>query len=339
METTLVVFRRWLDTGDIIALFPAEPSDIDGWYCLSYERVGQHSGADFHGVVQATRPATAEEAAPLAEELTRLGYNLQPSDGPRRPPTSAAGPRQERSGQPRFRDVYRTKEDNTHPSWKERTMATQELIDWFDVKSAAEALAGNWRDFDSFAWHRGFELEDADSWMIWYTSSQDAGLLRQSNEAAINKRLEPFAEGDNPDLVFESHGHWAVGHVDGFSVRVFKPDGTITPAFEEFCRIKAELDAYPILDESNYSEREYEATLENYREALWRLRDELPEGWEAEVYLWFSDNGMDRFTENVDDRGGWAPKEKLIEALEALGLYPQEADQPVIVNVPSKDQL
>lgn len=77
-ETTLVVFRRWRDSGDIIALFPAEPSDINGWYSLSYERIGQHSGADYHGVVQATRPATDEEAASLAQELTRIGYKLKP---------------------------------------------------------------------------------------------------------------------------------------------------------------------------------------------------------------------------------------------------------------------
>jgi hypothetical protein len=77
-ETTLVVFRRWRDTNDIIALFPAEPSDIEGWYCLSYERVGQHSGADYYGVIQATRPATEDEAASLAQELTHIGYSLQP---------------------------------------------------------------------------------------------------------------------------------------------------------------------------------------------------------------------------------------------------------------------
>ncbi len=75
---TQVVFRRWRVTYDIIALFPAEPSDINGWYCLSYERLGQHSGADYHGVIQATRPATVEEAAYLADELTKIGYNLQP---------------------------------------------------------------------------------------------------------------------------------------------------------------------------------------------------------------------------------------------------------------------
>ena len=90
METTLVVFRRWRDTNSIIALFPAEPSDIAGLYCLSYERIGQHSGADYHGVIQATRPARIEEAA-----LSRRGIDpdrLQPpahqaglADGPRAP--------------------------------------------------------------------------------------------------------------------------------------------------------------------------------------------------------------------------------------------------------------
>lgn len=77
-ETTLVVFRRWRDTGTVIALFPEIPSDINGYFCEAYEHVGQHGGADFHGVVQATKPATDEEAAPLAQELARIGYRLKP---------------------------------------------------------------------------------------------------------------------------------------------------------------------------------------------------------------------------------------------------------------------
>lgn len=218
-------------------------------------------------------------------------------------------------------------------------MATQEVIDWSDVESAAEKLAGNWKDFNSFVWHRASDLEDAGKWAVWYTSHRDAGLLAQSNEQVINKRLEQFTEADDPDLVFERHSSWLVGHMDGFSIRVFRAGGSITPAFEEFCRIKEDLDGYPILDESDYSDREYEATLENYREELWRLRDELPEGWEGQVYSWFSDHGHDQFIENRDDQGGWAPKEKIVEALAALGLYPPKADQPITVTVPSKDRL
>lgn len=77
-ETTQVVFRRWRDGGEIIALFPELPSDIHGWFCEAYEHLGQHGGADYHGVIQATRPATDEEAASLAQELTRIGYKLKP---------------------------------------------------------------------------------------------------------------------------------------------------------------------------------------------------------------------------------------------------------------------
>jgi hypothetical protein len=103
-------------------------------------------------------------------------------------------------------------------------------IDWKDVESAAKQLAGNWRQFDCFAWHRGHDLEDSDQWAIFYTSGRDAGLLAQSNHAEVVKLLAPFTEGDDPDLVFESHSHWAVGHVDGFSIRVHGKDG-ITAAF------------------------------------------------------------------------------------------------------------
>ena len=79
-NSDLVIVRRWRGKsgGDIIALFPAIPSDIYGQYCLSYERIGQHSGADFHGVIQATKPVSLEDAADLIQELERIGYRLKP---------------------------------------------------------------------------------------------------------------------------------------------------------------------------------------------------------------------------------------------------------------------
>jgi hypothetical protein len=77
-ESQVVVFRKWRDTGTIIALFPELPSDINGWFCDAYEQVGQHGGADYHGVIQHTTPASAEVCAGLAKELTGIGYNLKP---------------------------------------------------------------------------------------------------------------------------------------------------------------------------------------------------------------------------------------------------------------------
>ena len=76
-EATAVIFRKWKDNGQIIALFPELPSDINGWFCDSYMHVGQHGGSDYYGVVQATLPACREEAAALASELRRIGYRLK----------------------------------------------------------------------------------------------------------------------------------------------------------------------------------------------------------------------------------------------------------------------
>jgi len=76
-EKTLVVFRYWhkdKDYPNVIALFPEIE---DHWpYCSSYEHIGQHGGADYHGVVASTRPASESEYRDLKEELESLGYNL-----------------------------------------------------------------------------------------------------------------------------------------------------------------------------------------------------------------------------------------------------------------------
>lgn len=75
---TIVIFRKWKDTGDILALFPRIPSDNAGNLCSSYEHVGQHGGADYYGCICATRPAKPSEYADLKQELTQRGYNLVP---------------------------------------------------------------------------------------------------------------------------------------------------------------------------------------------------------------------------------------------------------------------
>lgn len=120
-------------------------------------------------------------------------------------------------------------------------------IDWSDVNTAAKEAAGSWRRIRSFAWHRACRLSDPDAWLIYYTSHRDSDDRVKATEAAINERLKPFADGSDPDVVFERHHHWAVNYIDGFSLRVIRPDGSITDAFREFCRIMASLQANPIL--------------------------------------------------------------------------------------------
>lgn len=193
------------------------------------------------------------------------------------------------------------------------------MLGTLELDEAAKKAAGNWQRFNSFVWWRDRELADADQWAIIYTHHRDSGLLDQSNAAFITKALKPLSEGDDADVFFESHSHWAVGHIDGFSIRVFDRHGEITEAFAKYHELAEAMDQYPILDESDYSDREYEATVENIADAAWRLKNEfnLPDGWVWQVYDWLSDHRSGE-VENRDDQGGYPSEPALREAFAAL---------------------
>lgn len=79
-EVTPVVFRKFRDDGEIIALFPYDTGNRIGM-CSSYMRVGQHGDADYSIVINETHPARPEEYADLKTELENYGppeahYNL-----------------------------------------------------------------------------------------------------------------------------------------------------------------------------------------------------------------------------------------------------------------------
>ena len=205
------------------------------------------------------------------------------------------------------------------------TSIRRKRIDTRKLKINAEAAAGNWQHFESFGWDHARELDDARNWTIVYTRNRDSNLLDESNAAAIEQALRPFMSGDGPDVLEEHHRHWACGWIDGFAIRVFR-DGRITEAFTLYHDMEASLDDYPVLDEEDYSRREYEATLENLGSAALCLEDEyeLPDAWKETVYNWFSNNNQSA-VENRDDKGGCPTEDELREAFEALG-YRRRAD-------------
>ena len=190
-----------------------------------------------------------------------------------------------------------------------------------DLQNAAKAAAGNWRDFESFAWDGAWELDDPENWTVVYTHHRDSGLLDQSNAVVIERALEPFSEGDDPDVTDEHHRHWAVGWIDGFAIRVFR-NGHITQAFRAYHQLATQSADYPVLDEEDYSRREYEATMDNLTDAAsWLAHEyELPEHWQDAVYTWLSENDPSAI-ENRNDHGGYPGEGQLMAAFESLG-YP-----------------
>lgn len=200
------------------------------------------------------------------------------------------------------------------------------------LEQFAEEFANNHAEFESFAWSGGYEIDkeggDCRQWGIYYTSNRDSDILYKSNEKVIEEEMGEFDEGQ---VRFERHSHWLVGYVDGLSVRVYNDDGTITDACRKLHDILCRMDDYPVLDEEDYSQREFDASLE-YIEMLCPPRgvemiDELPEDWVHQVWEWLWDNdypfehdsgGMYLYTrrENEDD--------VLAEALIDLGLAVKE---------------
>jgi hypothetical protein len=236
-----------------------------------------------------------------------------------------------------------------------------------DVDKLAHEAAGNWKEFESFAWFD--RPEDADRWCIVYTSNRDSGLVDESNADAIEEIMSDPAFED--DVRSESHSHWAVGHVDGFSIRCFGDDGAATKAFKAMVDIARKLEDYPLLDEDDHSRREYEATLENISSVGRRfLKDERQVEdevailvAEAEAYvdalkqvvMPFADlpclpkhdagfgrvvpedwsrkvfswlwDNDQRAVESVDDGGGYPPDDSMKDCLKALGWLDREYDE------------
>ena len=72
----VVIFRRWKDTGEVIALFPHEKEGPA--HCSSFMHIGQHGPASYNSVIKATVPASAltdQDVRDLAKELTSDPYN------------------------------------------------------------------------------------------------------------------------------------------------------------------------------------------------------------------------------------------------------------------------
>jgi hypothetical protein len=187
------------------------------------------------------------------------------------------------------------------------------------LEEAAKEAAGNWQEFDCFSWDKANDLEDSDQFCIVYTRHRDSELLEISNAEAIAERMEPFLDREPCDVMGEHHNHWACGWVDGYSIRVFR-DGQVTEAFRTWHDLQTRMADYPVLNEEDYSAKEYEATLANITDAAWRLKRQydLPDGWGSDVYSWLQDHDSSEI-ENQDDRGGYPSEESIRRAFIALG--------------------
>ena len=157
------------------------------------------------------------------------------------------------------------------------------------------------------------------TWGMTFSKSRDSGLVEVSNFETIEKDLE---ERFGDDVTIERFNHWAVGWVERIMVRMLNDDGTVTSAGMAVLDWRERLDDYPLADEEDHSRREYEATIENIKDAA-----SVDEGEAGKIYDWLSEH-EDMELVPSDDRGAWPSDESLHQAKLALGLEePEEGEE------------
>jgi hypothetical protein len=188
------------------------------------------------------------------------------------------------------------------------------------IEDLAKEAAGNWKKFESFAWHD--EPEDGDNWTIINTHHRDSDLLSQSNADAIDNALQPFM-GD--DCISMRSSHWGVGWVDGYAIRVYK-EGEVTKAFSAYAELYIALQNYPVLDDEDYSRRELEASIENINDIAHNyVKASAPAEWSEKVWEWLWNNDQ-RELDNSDGHGAYPSLKACQTALKALGWFESEWD-------------
>jgi hypothetical protein len=137
-------------------------------------------------------------------------------------------------------------------------------------------------------------------------------------QSSLIQGLEPFVESG--DVVPEHHSHWACGWIDGFAIRVFDNKDDVTPAFSAYCDLQARLADYPILDEQDYSRREYDAAIDwIQREGRGLVIEDAPDDWPEQVFSWLWQHD-ERELNSCDDQGASPRRAVIADVLDNLGL-------------------
>ena len=112
----------------------------------------------------------------------------------------------------------------------------------------------------SFNHQRDFMYHEKDfplgvTWAYTFGRHRDSDCLTDSNFECIHDYL--FNKYPD-DVTIKGAGHWAVGWVESICVRMFSNDGTLTNAGKEALDINAALLDYPVYNEEDFCQREWE---------------------------------------------------------------------------------
>ena len=181
-----------------------------------------------------------------------------------------------------------------------------------DATKAVKATA----NIPNFGYHG--ELPIGETYAFTIARHRDSGLLDVSNWEVITADM---AKRFPDDCETVHCGHWAVGWIDHFAVRMLDEQGEVTPAGVAILEWQGALETYPVASDDDYSEREYTATIANIESEVSRLefaREVEPGALAGLLFGWFGDHNQGAI-ESRDDQGGCPSDDEIREACEALG--------------------
>ena len=198
------------------------------------------------------------------------------------------------------------------------------------LSQMAEEWRGNHTKWKSFAWILD-RPDDYENWCIVETHHRDSDAKAVSNGRYFHKHMNPLVD-DTEDVIEWGAGHFAVGHTDGWAVRVLDKEGKPTRAFKVLAGLLCEREERDILDPKDYRERMAQGARDNIKFAAehclpkgMELVESLPDNWVERV-----EERLDELDEywrdDLDSDGTPFPKgDELLTALKELKLVQEEA--------------
>lgn len=167
------------------------------------------------------------------------------------------------------------------------------------------------------------DLPLGETWALTFGHSRDSEILEESNWDVVTGDLSKRFPKDTEVVEF---GHFAVGWIEEFAVRMLDKKGHATAAARAALKWAKKLEDYPVADEEDVSRREFEATIENIRS-----EGSLSEEEAQKVYDWLWNHNQ-RALDHRDSSGAAYPsRDDIDEALEDLGLREPEVEEEEIV--------
>lgn len=162
----------------------------------------------------------------------------------------------------------------------------------------------------------GVESDEVDQWATIEGYKQMMSHRDESNMEVILDDLNKLSAHN--DFTRLDNGEYAI--------RVFDPDGEMTETGARLEQWAGSLMDYPILDDEDVSQREYDETLDNIRAEAPSVSEDAPDDWEKQVFGWLWDNNQDALEHRTENGGSWVSEEDIEAALSALGWLEEDDD-------------